>query len=51
MFYLKINPLAMRSRDRRIGHSETAPPEDPSHTQAPNQDTIVDDEKYLLTGA
>ena len=31
--------------------SETAPPEDPFHTQSPNTDTTVDANKRLLTGA
>ncbi|KRY94190.1 hypothetical protein T11_4960 [Trichinella zimbabwensis] len=30
---------------------KTAPPGDPSHIQTPNQDTIVDAKKCLLTGA
>jgi hypothetical protein len=37
-------------RDWRKGHSETAPPRDPSHLQTPNPDTIADDKKPLLTG-
>jgi hypothetical protein len=39
------------SRDGRNDHAETAPPGDPSHIQSPNTDTIVDSNKYLLTGA
>ena len=38
------------SRDWRKGHTETAPPGDPSHIQLPNQDTLVDANKFLLTG-
>ena len=41
----------MWSKDWRKGHPETAPPGDPSHTQFPNPDTIVDANKCLLTGA
>jgi hypothetical protein len=32
-------------------HPETAPPWDPSHIQLTKADTIVDHEKYMLTGA
>ena len=39
------------SRDWRKDHLETAPLGDPSHIQSPYPDTIVDDNKYLLTGA
>jgi hypothetical protein len=39
------------SRDCRKGHPETFPPEDPSHMQTPNPDTIADATKCLLTGA
>ena len=31
--------------------TKCAPPRDPSHTQLQNPDTIVDANKYLLTGA
>jgi hypothetical protein len=31
-------------------HPETAPPEDPSHIQPPNPDTIAYARKILLTG-
>ena len=34
----------------RKGHPETAPPGDPFHTQSPNEDTIVDAKKCMLTG-
>jgi hypothetical protein len=33
------------------GHPETALPEDPSHIQSPNADTIVDAKKCILAGA
>ena len=33
----------------RKGHPETAPPGDPSHTQTPNTDIIVDAKKCLVT--
>jgi hypothetical protein len=36
---------------QKRGHSETAPPGDPSHTQTPNPDTFADAKKSLLTGA
>jgi hypothetical protein len=39
------------NRDLRKGHPETAPPGNSSHTQLPNADTIVDANKYLMTGA
>ena len=35
----------------RNGHPDTATHGDPSHIQTTNSDTIVDDKKYLLTGA
>jgi hypothetical protein len=38
------------NRDRRTGHLEIAPPEDPSHIQSPNPESIVDARKCLLTG-
>jgi hypothetical protein len=31
--------------------SRDSPPEDPSHIESPNSDTIVDANKCLLTGA
>jgi hypothetical protein len=37
------------SRDYRNDHSETAPPGDPSYIQPLNPDTIVDNNKVLLT--
>jgi hypothetical protein len=39
------------SKDWRKGHPETSPPGDSSHIQLPNQSTIVDSKKCLLTGA
>jgi hypothetical protein len=33
------------------GHPKTAPPGDPSHTQPPNLDAIVNAKKCLLTEA
>jgi hypothetical protein len=39
------------SRDWRKGNPETIPPENPSHIQTPNPDTIADANKCLLTGA
>jgi hypothetical protein len=39
------------SRDWRKGHLVTVPPEDSSHIQFPNPDTIVDAKKCLQKGA
>jgi hypothetical protein len=38
------------NRDWRKDNPETSPPEDPSHMQIPNPDTIADAKKCLLTG-
>jgi len=38
------------SRDRRNGHSEPAPPEDPAHIQPPNPDNAADAKNCLLRG-
>ena len=39
------------SRDCRNDNLETHSPENPSHLQSPNPDTVVDANKYLLKGA
>ena len=40
----------MWNRDWRKDHPETTTPEDPSHIQLANPDSILDAKKYLLTG-
>jgi hypothetical protein len=37
-------------KERRKNHAETAPPEDPSHIQPPNPDTIAYASKIFPTG-
>jgi hypothetical protein len=37
------------NKDSRKGHTETAPPRDPSHLQDTNPEAIADTKKRLLT--
>jgi hypothetical protein len=39
------------TRDYRKDHPKTAPSRDPSHIHSSNPDTIVDANKYLLSGS
>jgi hypothetical protein len=41
--------LSVKQRLKK-GHPETVPPEDSSHIQLPNPDTIVDAKKHMLKG-
>jgi hypothetical protein len=45
------NSVEQRLKYRPSRDCPTCPPGDPSHIQSPNPDTIVDVNKYLLTGA
>jgi hypothetical protein len=46
-----VTETKLWSRNWRNDHPATDSPEDPSHLQSPNPDTIVDANKCLLTGA
>lgn len=51
LFLSKGNTGIKWSRGGRKGYSETSPPWDPSHGQAPNPDTVTDARLCLQTEA
>ena len=46
-----VTKFGAETEERTKDHPETAPPRGPSHIQPPNPDTIVEANKWLLTGA